>query len=122
MIPIEQCVVNGDQEGAQRCREALQQIPVPEAPDIALIFNPEGLSNHELEKLAQLATTDAMDLLRQALSAHEQRLAQVKSQHKTGRNALIGGLRKRIGYIRELIDKGERHTSQLQGVICAKLL
>jgi integrase len=107
MTPIEQCVVNGDQEGAQRCREALQQAPVPEAPDIALIFNPEGLSNHELEKLAQLATADAMDLLRQALAAHEQRLAEAKSQHKTGRNALIGGLKKRIGYIRELIDEGK---------------
>ncbi len=114
MTPIEQCVVKGDQEGAQRCREALQQMPVPEAPDLALIFNPEGLSNHELEKLAQLATADAIDLLRQALSAHEYRLADAKSQHKTGRNALIGGLKKRIGYIRELIDDGERHHSKLQ--------
>ena len=114
MTPIEQCVVNGDQEGAQRCREALRQAPVPEAPDTALIFNPEGLSNHELEKLAQLATTDAMDVLRQLLSAHEQRVAEAKRQHKTGRNALVGGLKKRIGYLRELIDEGERHHLQRQ--------
>jgi hypothetical protein len=49
MTPIEKCVVNGDQEGAETCRAALQQAPVPETPDITLIFNPEGLSNHELE-------------------------------------------------------------------------
>lgn len=114
MSPIEQCVVKEDQEGAQRCREALQQVPAPEAPDIALIFNPEGLSNRELEKLAQLATADAIDLLRQALSAHVQRVAEAQSQHKTGRNALIGGLKKRIGFIRELIDDGERRHSKLQ--------
>jgi hypothetical protein len=112
MTPIEHCVVKGDQEGAQRYREALQQVPTPEAPDLALIFNPEGLSNHELEKLAHLATSDAVDILRQALSAHEHRLEETKSQHKTGRNALISGLKKRIGYLRELIDDGERRHVQ----------
>lgn len=73
-----------------------------------------GLSNHELEKLAQLATTDAMDVLRQALSAHEQRVAEAKLQRKTGRNALVGGVKKRIGYLRELIDEGERRNAQRQ--------
>jgi Phage integrase family len=37
MTPIERCVVNGDQEGAEACRAALQQVPAPETPDISLI-------------------------------------------------------------------------------------
>jgi hypothetical protein len=60
MTPLETCIVEGDQEGAQACRTALQQVPAPETPDITLIFNPEGLSNDELEHLAQLATPDAL--------------------------------------------------------------
>jgi hypothetical protein len=110
----ELCVVNEDHEGAQRCREALQLEPVPEALDLALIFNPEGLSTHELEQLAQLATPDALDILRQALAAYEQRVAEAKAQYKTGRNALIGGLKKRISYLRRLIDDSERCHVQRQ--------
>src|SRR6266496_2126469 len=92
----------GDQEGAQACRAALQQIPAPETPDIRLIFNPEGLSNTELEKLAHLATSEALDKLQQALIAHEKRLEEAK-QHKTGRSALVGAQKKRIKFIQELL-------------------
>lgn len=102
MTPLETCVVEGDQEGAQACRAALQQIPAPETPDIKLIFNPEGLSNGELEHLAQLATPDALTKLRQALDAHEKRLNSAQ-QLKSGRNALVAAQRKRIKLIQELI-------------------
>jgi integrase len=102
MTPLETCIVEGDQEGAQACRAALQQIPAPETPDIRLIFNPEGLSNTELEKLAQLATSEALDKLQQALIAHEKRLEEAK-QHKTGRSALVGAQKKRIRFIQELL-------------------
>ena len=102
MTPLETCIVEGDQEGAQACRAALQQIPAPETPDIRLIFNPEGLSNTELEKLAQLATSEALDKLQQALIAHEKRLEEAK-QHKTGRSALVGAQKKRIKFIQELL-------------------
>src|SRR6266851_3588140 len=88
MTPLETCVVGGDQEGAQACRAALQQIPAPETPDIKLIFNPEGLSNAELEKLADAATPEALEKLHQALDAHEKKLADLSQQHRTGRNAL----------------------------------
>ncbi len=71
MTPVEKCEVQGDQAGAEACRTALHQVPTPETPDIRLIFNPEGLSNHELENLAQLGTRDALDQLQQALTAHE---------------------------------------------------
>ncbi len=102
MTPLETCIVEGDQEGAQACRAALQQIPAPETPDITLIFNPEGLSNDELEHLAQLATPDALTKLQQALEAHEKRLDSAQ-QLKSGRNALVAAQRKRIKLIQGLI-------------------
>ncbi len=113
MTPIEKCVVDGDQEGAEACRAALKKISAPEAPDISLIFNPEGLSNHELEKLAQLATADALDKLRQALDAHQKKLAEVQ-KNKTGRNALVGGQKKRISLIQKLIADCEQTIDEQQ--------
>ena len=102
MTPIERCVVSGDQEGETACRAALQQIPAPEASDLHLIFNPEGLSYDELKKLALLRTPEALDKLHQALEAHEKRLEEMK-RHKTGRNALVGAQKKRINFIQELL-------------------
>jgi hypothetical protein len=57
-------------KACQRCGGSLQQVPAPEIPDIALIFNPEGISNRELEKLAKLGTVEALDKLRQALDGY----------------------------------------------------
>jgi hypothetical protein len=114
MTPLETCVFEGDREGAQACRAALQQIPAPEAPDIKLIFNPEGLSNAELEKLAELATPLALEKLRQALTAHEQRLAEAQ-RHKTGRNALVGAQKKRIRFVQELVARSERIQNEQEG-------
>jgi integrase len=107
MTPLEKCVVDGDQAGAEACRALLQQTPAPETPDITLIFNPEGLSNSELEKLAHLATSDALTKLRQALEAHEKRLGSAQ-QLKSGRNALVAAQRKRIKLIQELIAACEQ--------------
>ena len=116
MTPIETCVVNRDQEGAEACRATLQQVPAPETPDIHLIFNPEGLSDGELHKLALLGTPEAREKLHQALQAHEKRLTEM-TLYKSGRNALVGAQRKRIDLIRQLIvecydrisdPKGER--------------
>jgi integrase len=112
MTPLEKCVVAGDQEGAEACRAVLQQIPAPETPDVRLIFNPEGLSNTELEKLAELATAEAREKLHQALDAHEKKLADMQQQHKTGRNALVLAQKKRIRFIQELIQ-GEKEESLL---------
>jgi len=103
MTPLEKCVVEGDQAGAEICRAALQQVPVPETPDIRLIFNPEGLSNAELEKLAALAEASAVEKLHQALDAHEKKLTEMQQQHKTGRNALVTAQKKRIKFIQDLI-------------------
>jgi len=111
MTPLEKCVVEGDQAGAEACRVTLQQVPAPETPDIRLIFNPEGLSNAELEKLAQLATSEALDKLQQALIAHEKRLEEAK-QHKTGRNALVGAQKKRIRFIQELLATCEQRQHE----------
>jgi len=111
MTPIEKCVVEGDQEGVEACRAALQQVPAPETPDIYLMFNPEGLSNGELEKLARLGTVDALGKLRQALDAHEKRLEEAK-QHKTGRNALVGAQKKRISFIQELLAVCEQRQHE----------
>jgi len=107
MTPVEKCVVNGDEAGAATCQEALKEVPAPETPDIRLIFNPEGLPNHELENLAQLGTRDALDQLQQALTAHEKRLDEAQ-QHKTGRSALVGAQKKRIKFIQELLTHDER--------------
>ncbi|SRR6266851_4202898 len=104
--------VEGDQTGAQACRAALQHIPAPETPDIALIFNPEGLSNHELEKLAELGTADALDKLCQALEAHQQRLAEIQ-QSKTGRNALVSAQKRRVLLLQKLIANCERLMPEL---------
>jgi integrase len=114
MTPLEKCVVEGDQAGAEACRAALQQVPAPETPDLSLIFNPEGLSNHELKKLAELATAQALDKLRQALDAHEKRLAEVQ-QNKNGRSALVGGRKKQIRLIQQLIAECEQRMDERQG-------
>ena len=111
MTPMEKCVVNGDQTGVESCQATLRQIPAPGAPDPALIFNPEGLSNIELEKLAHLGTHDALDKLRQALVAHQERLVGVQ-QCKTGRSALVGAQKKRISLLEALIVDCEH---RLQG-------
>jgi integrase len=111
MTPIEKCLVDGDQKGMEACQATLQQVPAPKTPDIRLIFNPEGLSNQELEQLAQIATVDALDKLRQALDAHEKRLEDIQ-QHKTGRSALVGAQKKRINTIRKLIAEGEQRQHQ----------
>jgi len=102
MTPIETCMINGDEEGIEACRAALQQVSAPETPDIQLIFNPEGLSESELRKLALLDTPEAEEKLSQALYAHGQRLAEMTS-HKSGRNALVGAQKQRIALIRQLM-------------------
>jgi len=107
MTPIEKCVVNGDQEGVEACWAALRSVPTPQTPDVRLIFHPEGLSNLELEKLAELATGDALDTLRQALAAHEKQLEEAM-QHKTGRSAVVGAQKKRVRFIQELLAGCER--------------
>ncbi len=112
MTPLETCIVEGDQEGAQACRAALQQIPIPETPDIRLIFNPEGLSNAELEKLAEVASTESLEKLCQAKEAHEKKLLRMHQQHKTGRNALVSAQKKRIEFIRDLIARCELHRQK----------
>ncbi len=109
MTPLEKCVVKEDQEGAEACRAALRQVPAPETTDVSLIFNPEGLSNHELEKLAALATTEAMEILHQALAAHEKKLMEVRQHHKTGRNALVSAQKKKVEFIQSLIT-GSEHS------------
>jgi integrase len=108
MTPIEQCIVSGDQIGEAAYRAALQQVPAPEAPDIHLIFNPEGLSYEELKRLALLGTPEALDKLHQALEAHEKRLEEIK-QYKTGRSALVGAQRKRINFIQELLAASSQY-------------
>jgi len=91
----------------------LQQVPAPEVPDVHLIFNPEGLSNHELEKLGQLGTHEALDKLHQALSAHEKKLVEAQ-QHKTGRSALVAAQKKRIRFIQALIATCEQRLRREQ--------
>jgi integrase len=102
MTPLEKCVMNNDQAGAESCRAALQQLSAPEAPDPTLIVNPEGLSNSELEKLAQVGTRDAFEKLQRALEAHQARLVEVQ-QAKTGRSALVGAQKKRIRLLEALL-------------------
>jgi hypothetical protein len=113
MNPVEKCVANGDDAEVATCQEALKEVPAPEAPDIRLIFNPEGLSNHELEQLAQLGARDALDKLRQALNTHRQQLAEAQ-RRKTGRSALVGAQKKRISFIEELLVHCERGLPQQQ--------
>jgi hypothetical protein len=114
MTPIEHCVVNGDQKGAEACRAALRHVPAPQVPDVHLIFHPAGLSNSELENLAELATSEALGMLRQALAAHEKRLEEAML-HKTGRSAVVGALKKRVRFIQELLADGERCRQEQEG-------
>ena len=76
--------------------------------------NPEGLSYEELKKLAVLGTPEALDKLRQALEAHEKRLEDMK-QSKTGRNALVGAQRKRIGFIQDLLAASSQYRQVQEG-------
>lgn len=112
MTPLEKCVLEGDQAGAEAYRATLQQIPAPETPDIRLIFNPEGLSNAELEKLADAATPESLEKLSLAKEAHEKQLTSMQQQHKTGRNALVSAQKKRIEFIRDLIARCELRRQQ----------
>lgn len=114
MTPLETCVANGDEVGAKACQAALKQIPAPETPDIRLIFNPEGFSNEELEKSAEVGTADALEKLRQVLSAHEKKLAEARQQ-KTGRSALVGAQKKRVSLLQRLILECEKRMQKLQG-------
>jgi len=114
MTPLETCIANGDEAGVQACQAALKQIPAPETPDIRLIFNPEGLSPHELEKLAEDGTADALETLHQALSAHEKKLAEIQ-RHKTGRSALLGAQKKRVSLLQRLVSECERQGEKGQG-------
>ena len=111
MTPVEKCLVEGDEKGMEACQAALKQVPAPTTPDINLIFNPEGLSNQELEQLAQVATVDALDKLRLALDAHKKSLEEIQ-QHKTGRSALVGAQKKRISLIQKLIIECEQRMRQ----------
>lgn len=115
MTPVEKCVIDGDQAGAEAYRAASQQLPVPQTPDLHLIFNPEGLSNQELEQLAELGTSLALEKLRQALKALEQKLTSLQQQDKTGRNALVTAQRKRIKLIEDLIAGGRRCLDERKG-------
>jgi hypothetical protein len=122
LTPLEKCVVEGDQAGAHACRTALQQLPAPETPDITLMFNPEGLANTELEKLAKLATPSALSKLHQALDAHEKKLADLCQQHRTGRNARVAAQKKRIAFVRALLAdceqcQQEQKQSTVNGII-----
>jgi len=101
-----------DVKGAKECQMALQQVPAPETPDIRLIFNPEGLSNAELEKLGDLASPEALEKLHQALDAHKKKLANMQQQQKTGRNALVNAQKKRITLIQELLAKSEQRQQK----------
>ena len=74
MTPLDRCVASGDEVGATTCQVTLQQVPAPETPDIRLMFNPEGLSNQEMEKLVEVGTAEALEKLHQALSVHNKRL------------------------------------------------
>ncbi len=113
MTPLEKYVANGDEAGAKACQAALKRIPAPETPDIRLIFNPEGLSNAELEKLAEGGTADVLEKLRRALSAHEKKLAEIQPQ-KTGRSALVGAQKKRVDLLQRLIAVCERRMQKLE--------
>jgi hypothetical protein len=113
MTPLETCAAIGDEAGALACRAALKRIPAPETPDIRLISNPEGLSNAELEKLAEAGTPDVLEKLRQACSAHEKKLAEIQQQ-KTGRSALVGAQKKRVNLLQRLIAVCERRVQNLQ--------
>ena len=112
MTPLETCIMAGDVKGAKECQMALQQVPAPETPDIRLIFNPEGLSNAELEKLGDLASPEALEKLHQALDAHKKKLANMQQQQKTGRNALVNAQKKRIALIQELLAKSEQRQQK----------
>src|SRR2546427_10175314 len=40
MTPLEACIANGDEVGAESCQAALKQVPAPETPEIRFIFHP----------------------------------------------------------------------------------
>jgi hypothetical protein len=71
--------------------------------------------NHELEKLARLASAPALDKLRQALDAHEKKLTEMRQQHKTGRNALVTAQKKRITFVQDLIASCEQRRHEQKG-------
>src|ERR1700730_4966170 len=81
---------------------------------IRLSFNPEGLSNQDLEKLAEMGTADALEKLRQALSAHEKKLDEAM-RHKTGRSAVVGAQKKRVHLLQRLIPECERRMERPSG-------
>ena len=93
----------------------MKQIPAPETPDIRLIFNLEGLSNHELEQLAEMRTAESLEKLHQALEAHEKKLTDMLQQHKTGRNALVTAQKKQIMFIQDLIARGAQRRHEQTG-------
>ncbi len=51
---------------------------------LKFVFTPEGLSNAELEKLAEVGTAAALEMLHQALSAHEKKLVEIRNRKQGG--------------------------------------
>jgi integrase len=110
MTPVEKCIVNGDQSGAQACRAVLRELPAPETPSSTLLFNPGGLSDAELQKLADQGTDEALSILRQALEATQRQFAE-NDPSKTGRNALVRAQKKRMSMLKAFIANSEGRLS-----------
>jgi len=74
MTPLELCFVRNDVAGYTTEKEKLAQIPAPEAPSTSVIFNVEGLSLKDCERLADQGTYEALTLLETLLEATLTRL------------------------------------------------
>lgn len=72
---------------------------------MAYLTHPVGLSDERLRELADRTTPDALAQLTCVADALEVSLAELP--HRDGRNVAVRALRQRLGFVRDLLARGQ---------------
>jgi hypothetical protein len=102
LTPLERCVLRDDQAGMDAERAKLAAVPPPDPSSLTVVFNPSGLTDAQLARVAAEGTPEALATLREVQTACEQALAD-SGRDRTNRNARVGALRKRLASVTDLL-------------------
>lgn len=103
MTEVQRLLNEGQREAAARALEAAKEMPTPVPPSVAFLTNPAGLSDARLKELAELATENARAQLK--LVADDLIATLAEQSSKDGRNVAVTALRKRLAFVRQLIQQ-----------------
>jgi hypothetical protein len=103
MTEVQRLLNAGQREAAARALAAAKEVPPPIPPSVAFLTNPAGLSDDRLQELAELAIEDAHAQL--TLVADDLIATLGEQRGKDGRNVAVTALRKRLAFVRGLIQR-----------------